>query len=154
MTSEFSTDLRRVWKQTRIPVIFRSPERKPLMVKLPFSPNNQDWLKGDKRNYPHWNAQFKCWETPRAWFNDLVDQCLRRHSKLYVIQPYRPEEKCAPACWNATGHECSCSCMGANHGKGHSQGWFIVSETFAARWGEAELACRLMEVDPDHKFDS
>jgi hypothetical protein len=34
--------------------------------------------------------------------------------------------------------------MGANHGFGNDGSWFEVSETFATRWGEEELACRLM----------
>jgi len=37
---------------------------------------------------------------------------LAKYSKVYVIQPYREQEKCSPTCQNAIGHECQCSCMG------------------------------------------
>ncbi|WP_354134437.1 hypothetical protein [Bradyrhizobium sp. S3.9.1] len=65
-------------------------------------------------------------------------------SKVYIIQPYREQEICARACQEAQGHECQCSCMGANHGVGNDGSWFEVSDTFSTRWGERELACRLL----------
>ena len=73
-----------------------------------------------------------------------IERSLAEYGKVYVIQPYREQEKCSPACQNATGHECQCSCMGLYHGAGNDGSWFEVSDTFAARWGEQELACRLM----------
>jgi hypothetical protein len=74
-----------------------------------------------------------------------VEQTLKKYKKLYIIQPYRVQEKCAPACWNAEKHECQCSCMGENHGMGNPSGkWFVVSETFATTWRQNELACRLL----------
>lgn len=94
---------------------------------------------------PQWKGKFKCWELPKSWFDDLVGKLVRRYGKLYIIQPYRKQEKCASRCMNAEGHECQCSCMGANHGLGGPDGsWFEVSDTFATRWGDQELACRLM----------
>ncbi|MEP1497973.1 MAG: hypothetical protein ABJK50_20985, partial [Pseudophaeobacter sp.] len=61
-----------------------------------------------------------------------------------IIQPYREQEICARACQEALGHECQCSCMGANHGAGNDGSWFEVSDTFSTRWGDRELACRLL----------
>jgi hypothetical protein len=81
---------------------------------------------------------------PKSWFNDLVDRALRLYGKVYIIQPYREQEICARACQEAQGHECQCSCMGANHGIGNDGSWFEVSDTFSSRWGERELACRLL----------
>ncbi len=150
MDSGTEQKLREIWKQDRIPVIYRQGKGKPLLVRLPYSPNNRDWLKSERRNKPVWDAKFKCWETPKAWFNSLVTQALKRYKKLYIIQPYRKQEKCAPACMNAIGHECQCSCMGANHGsQSLSNSWFVVSDAFATRWGEKELACRLMTANED-----
>ena len=63
---------------------------------------------------------------------------------VYIIQPYREQEICARACQEAQGHECQCSCMGANHGIGNDGSWFEVSDKFSTRWGERELACRLL----------
>jgi hypothetical protein len=89
---------------------------------------------------PRWIKDGKYWEVPNSWFNDLVNGALDRWGKVYIIQPYREQEKCAPACMNALGHECQCSCMGQNHGAGGSDsGWFVVAETFASRWHEKEL---------------
>ncbi len=134
-----------IWKQTRIPVLFRKGKGHKLMVKLPFADNNYTWLRNARRPKPVWNNQYKCWELPQAWFNDLVSRILTHYKKLYIIQPYREQEICAPACWNAKGHECQCSCMGENHGSQHPAGnWFTASDTFSTLWHERELACRLL----------
>lgn len=137
--------IRRVWNQRNIPVILRRGGKgQHLRIRLPFAKNNRDWLRDGKRLSPEWVQKEKYWETPKAWFNSIVDRILRRYGKLYVIQPYREQEICAPACLNATGHECQCSCMGANHGAGNDGSWFEVNETFATRWDDQVLACRLI----------
>lgn len=140
-----SSRLAQVWQQQLIPVAWRSGEKgEPLLAKLPYRVDNRTWLGSMGRSKPHWNAEHKYWEIPKSWFNALVDRSLQRFGKIYVVQPYREQEKCAPACMNAHGHECQCSCMGANHGAGNDGSWFEVSETFATRWHSRELACRLM----------
>lgn len=148
-------DLRLIWKQDAIPVIVRKGKGYKLRVKLP---NIRDDSKLQRRaraflqaarpkgRQPEWLNQYRGWEVSQDWFSNLVDHILARFGKLYIIQPYREQEKCALACMNAQGHECECSCMGANHGTGGPDaGWFEVSETFATRWGESHLACRLMK---------
>lgn len=136
-----------VWSQQDIPVVLRrSGKGERIRARLPYAANNRAWLQAGRRTEPVWNAGEKCWEFPKAWFNDFVRAALGRYGKLYVIQPYREQEVCAPACWNAQGHECQCSCMGANHGAGDGGRWFEVSETFATRWGRRHLACRLMQA--------
>jgi len=138
-------EIARVWRQKRIPVVYRASGSGPLLLRLPYAKDNYAWLRGYNQRKPKWDPQYKCWHTPRSWFNRLVDRCLNRFGKIYVIQPYREQEKCAPACWNAKGHECQCSCMGANHGSRSPEGrWFIVSNVFATRWRDQELACRLL----------
>ncbi len=145
MDSGTEQNLKQVWRQRSTPVIYRQGKGLPLLVRLPYSEDNREWLKAANRNKPSWDSQHKCWETPKAWFNDLIKRILVRYDKLYIIQPYQEQEKCAPACWNAVGHECQCSCMGANHGSHNSTNdWFVVSDSFATRWGDRELACRLM----------
>jgi hypothetical protein len=81
----------------------------PLMVGLPYRDGNKDWLRGDGRRRPRWQARYECWEVPAAWFDDLVRNLLLRFGQAYVVQPYRQMEKCAHACWNAKGFECECS---------------------------------------------
>lgn len=137
----------RIWKQGSVPVIYRRTGGLPLMVRLPYREGNGDWLRNDRRRKPTWNKRFKCWEVPKKWFDDLIHRVLRRFHRVYVIQPFRVQEKCAPACWNARGFECECSCMGANHGSNNPAGrWYIISETLAMLWHERELACRLIEL--------
>lgn len=137
--------IKQVWLQSRDPVIYRRGKGYPLLLRLPYQEDNRNWLRNGKRNNPVWDKSNKRWECPKAWFNDLVERSLERWGKLYVIQPYQHQEKCAPACWNAVGHECECSCMGEHHGSQNPAGnWFIVSDTFATKWQGKELACRLL----------
>ena len=146
----FSTDVsdrkqREVWNQQKIPVILRrGGNGQRLRARIPYAPDNKKWLQNARRLSPEWIDKYQCWELPKAWFNDFVIRALKRYRKLYIIQPYREQEKCSPSCLNARGHECQCSCMGANHGAGNDGSWFEVSDAFAFRWSEQYLACRLM----------
>lgn len=134
-----------IWNQDSIPVILRRGGKgQRLRVRLPYRTDNRRWLQESGRTVPTWVSVERYWETPKAWFNDLVERSLVRYQNLYIIQPFREQEKCAPACMNAVGHECQCSCMGANHGASNTGSWFEVSDTFATRWGQLHLACRLM----------
>lgn len=152
-TQMHSERLTEIWKQREIPVILRRDgplEKHRLRVPESFR-DCLDWLnslgKGRKPNgrmYVAWRGEY--WEIPKTWFNNFVNGALQRYGKVYVIQPYNEQEKCAPACMNAVGHICQCSCMGAHHGMGNDGSWFEVSETFATRWHGRELACRLMHA--------
>lgn len=136
-----------IWKQDKIPVVLRRGGKgQRLRVRLPYADDNRKWLQNGRRTNPDWIGGEKqnYWELPKAWFNDLVDRALRKYGKVYVIQPFREHEICARACMEAQGHECQCSCMGANHGAGVDGGWFEVSDSFAVRSREPQLACRLM----------
>lgn len=136
-----------IWWQSDMPVIVRQAESKPVLVRLSHSPKNYRLIKGRKRNKPHWNRQLECWEIPRAWFNEMIHVFLKRDEVVYLVQPYRVTQKCFPACWNAEGFICECSCMGDNHGSGHPGGrWYVVSDTFAFKWGYSEYACRRIKA--------
>jgi hypothetical protein len=134
-----------IWKQQAIPVILRRDGwHEKLRVRLPKADDDGKWINGLGKSRAVWIYGGSYWELPKSWFNKFVNEALVRYKSLYVVQPYREQEKCAPACMNASGHECECSCMGANHGAGNDGSWFEVSDTFATRWHERELACRLM----------
>jgi hypothetical protein len=138
-----SIALKHVWNQKQIPVVLRRTGKgEHLRVRLPFASDNRQWLQDGRRGTPEWIAAEAYWELPKAWFNDFVDRSLFRYGSVYIIQPYREQEKCSPACQNAVGHECDCSCMGLHHGAGNDGSWFEVSDTFSTRWGERMLACR------------
>jgi len=134
-----------IWEQDKIPVIRRRIGH-DLRVRLPYSDWNREWLQALGRNRPQWNRERKCWEVPRAWLKRLIEKCLQDFRQVYIVQPHREQEVCAPACRNATGYECECSCMGANHGSNDSdRSWRDVSETFSTRWGAEEIAARLLQ---------
>jgi hypothetical protein len=140
-------ELKKVWDQKERPVVLRRAKKgQRLRIRIPFSHDNFEWLKNGRRISPIWVNKFRCWELPKAWFNDLVERALVRYGWLYIVQPYREQEKCSPACLNASGYECQCSCMGAYHGAGNDGSWFEVSDTFATRWGDQQLACRLLTM--------
>lgn len=147
--------LRAIWNQQLIPVALRRTGKgERLRVRLPYAESNGEWLQNGRRSSPKWFTSKKYWELPRSWFNDFVNRSLERYGKVYVIQPYREQEKCAPACLNATGHECECSCMGENHGAGNDGSWFEVSDTFATRWHDRDLACRLLTAKKPTAYDT
>jgi hypothetical protein len=136
--------LDQVLRQTRIPVLIRRPGH-PLRAQLPYDPGNRSWLQEAGKRRPAWIASDKQWELPHSWFSDLLSRSVSRFGKAYVIQPYNEQEKCAPACWNAVGDICECSCMGVYHGSGHPGGrWKVFDEAFATRWRGSRLACRLV----------
>jgi hypothetical protein len=139
--------LKHVWEQGRIPVVLRRTAKgQRLRARLPYAENSVHWLQNGRRTTPLWIAGKKYWELPKVWFNDFVERSLAQYGQVYIIQPYREQEKCAPACQRAVGHECQCCCMGLHHGAGNDGSWFEVSDAFATRWGNQELACRLMRA--------
>lgn len=144
--TQHDTYLRGIWRQSSTPVIFRQGLGFPLLFKLPYRTDNRDWVRNGQRNKPDWNERYKCWEIPRAWFEKSIRAALERFGEIYVIQPLRMQQKCAPACWSAEGISCECSCMGENHGTGQPMGrWYVVSDTCAVSWGEHEYFSSLLK---------
>jgi hypothetical protein len=80
--------LREIWSQKKIPIAYRQAES--LLIRLPFAPNNRFWLKDNHRKAPAWDTRYKCWQAPRAWFENVVQRILKRFGKVYVIQPSEP----------------------------------------------------------------
>lgn len=144
---DHTEQLKNIWDHLSksTPVIFR-PDKGRLRVRLPYSASNRQWLKeGHPKTEPVWNSEKNYWCLPKRQFDELVNKCLEKHRKVYVIQPYLKQEKCVPACKNANGHECKCSCMGKNHGiQGVNSDWLIISNAFAAKFTDNEYACRLL----------
>jgi len=84
-----------------------------------------------------------------SWYDWLARRLLYKYSAVYLIQLYREQQKCAPACWNAEGLHCECSCMGENHGSGHpGERWREVSETFAFADKGPEVVNNLNRLQP------
>ncbi|MHB0790178.1 hypothetical protein [Bradyrhizobium sp. 5.13L] len=90
--------LKYVWGQERIPVVLRRTGKgQRLRVRIPFAETNRQWLQNGRRTPPVWTNGEKYWELPKAWFNDFVERAPAKYGKIYVIQPYREQEKCSPA---------------------------------------------------------
>lgn len=139
--------LREIWSQTNIAVIYRrAGSGESLLMRLPDDlPAPQLWVSKNPSRLVPYDERYKCWQPPRSRFNELIKRSIQQFGSVYVIQPFRTEEKCEPACWNALGADCECSCMGRNHGSGNPEGkWHVVAETFAVRWGDREYSCRLL----------
>jgi hypothetical protein len=58
----------------------------------------------------------------RVGNNGVFARCTNGH-KFFMLRAvkgtYSPDHKCDARCLNAKGHDCTCSCGGANHGRGH-----------------------------------
>lgn len=137
-------DINNIWKNKHTPVVYR-PKNNDIRIKLPWAHDNRKFLGGGTRKKePKWIKNKKYWALPKSRFNEIVENVLRHHKKIYIIQPYIETEVCAPACMNARGHECQCSCLGANHGSGNDGRWFEISESLALKYGNETLGCRLL----------
>jgi hypothetical protein len=101
MTMGASRSISEIWSQRGVPVVYRSGEKgESLAVRLPYRSDNYEWLRGPRARKPKWEAGRKFWTVPTAWFDELVERAAIRYGAVYVIQPHRRMEKCAPACWN------------------------------------------------------
>lgn len=137
--------LESIWRQSRFPALFRRGVGFKLWVRIEQSHENYELIKIN-RSIPQWIEKKVCYEVPADWFDKLVPILLRKFNFLYIIQPYREREECAPSCKSAKGHECDCPCLGRYHGAGYSgNGWFEVSEAYEVRWGELRWGCRLLK---------
>lgn len=140
-------DFNRFWKQTRFPVIFQRQRPARLLIRLPYAVDNRIWLRNGEKNIPNWDKENGAWEVPQAWFERVIRLSFTRYGACFVIQLYREKEVCAPACWNALGADCECSCMGANHSSGQPSGrWYEVGETFAVLWGVQRYSVRFLKA--------
>jgi hypothetical protein len=132
-----------IWRQKEIPVIYKTKDC--VLMKMPFDSNNRIIALSISGNKLSWHPNYKCWEISKGRFLLAVQQMLFHWGSTYVIQKFNKMEKCAPACWNAKGIDCKCSCMGEHHGSGSPDGrWYEISETCAIGWRGEEFSCRLL----------
>lgn len=144
--------MHKIWKEDPVVMLSKDNPKAPngVYVKFPGSKPPIGWVWGNRRNWPRYNVIFKCWVVPMSWFDDMVEKMLIHFGHVYVIETVQSQHVCAPACWNAIGIACKCSCNGLNHGKNQPAGdWRVVSEAFAVYKGESKLTCRLIKAQ-DH----
>ena len=135
-----------IWNNGEIPVMLRRGGSKPTRIRVPYRDDNRQYLRNGPKKQPAWDKVGKYWELPASRFDELVKLILNRFGEVYIIQPFREKEVCAPSCINAKGFKCECSCFGANHASGNNDGWYEVSDSLALRWGESKLGCRLLSL--------
>lgn len=138
--------VRALWRRANPPVIFERGSRNPLLVRLPYGEGNFDFLRAGSHRRPSWDPQFGAWELPRSWLDRIAERLVARWEGVWIVQRRYENLVCAPACWNAKGIDCVCSCGGENHGRGADPGvhWCVVSDTLAFARGEATYSARLM----------
>jgi hypothetical protein len=61
--------LKAIWHQGKTLVIFRRNNPFPVLVRVPFTDVNKEWLRNDRCAKPKGNDQFKAWEIPTALFD-------------------------------------------------------------------------------------
>ena len=73
-----------IWNQTEIPAILRRNGKAELLrLRIPSAATNRSWLQNDRRTTAEWIASKRCWEIPKAWFNDFVERALTTYGALY-----------------------------------------------------------------------
>ena len=146
MEVDVSGRLNSIWAQQTTPVFFVTKKGR-LLIRLPEDTQNYEWLKHGRRTSPTRNVDYQSWEAPKGWLDELVPRTLARHGRLYLVQLRSKRARCVPACWNATGYICVCSCGGANHGLGHPLAHRrTVSDVFATDWRGEHVACRMISA--------
>jgi hypothetical protein len=140
-------DIERIWRQSVTPVVYLPARKGDILVRLPDHRDNELLLSGDGHRRPilHATRPSYYWTLPRSRFSDIVRRLFARLGSVYVIQPHRKSEQCARVCWEASGLECSCSCLGEHHGAQSPEGrWYEVAEACAVRWRDSELRWTLL----------
>jgi hypothetical protein len=135
-----------VWGNGRIPVI-AVPPKGEIKLRLPYSEANREWLKISQRD-PRWDKVERCWFLPRSWLNRQARRIVGKFGRCYIVQSVCETETCSPACLNAAGIDCDCSCRGEHHGSGNEDAWFVINETFACRSEGREYSVRLVGGRP------
>jgi hypothetical protein len=141
--------LRQANRNNGIPVIVICEITKPgAWLVMPYWPDGSKWLQeGHSRHNHHYvrDPRPGHWVIPKAWVSELSQRLVALFRQCYLVQGLCKTEQCAPACWDAAGLECVCSCMGMNHGNGRPEGrWYEISETCAISWGAETLHYKLM----------
>jgi len=145
-------DINTIFSQNSFPVVCNPPTDSGLWIKIPADWNDKDdprryhWLCNLLPRKPRWFLQYKSWIIPERHLQLITKELLDKFGCVILLQLHREKEVCAPACWNAQGLECHCSCLGVNHGAGQPGGrWYIVGEAYAVQWaGDLKVSCQYL----------
>lgn len=87
--------------------------------------------------------------------NGYFARCPQRHRFFPLKQikgTYSPDHKCDSRCLNARGHNCTCSCGGANHGRGYTVAHVVEAKTTSEMGYESASSAAYPKraYDPSH----
>lgn len=132
----------KIWFQNEIPAIKR-PSKGRIQIVIPEGIHGSYDLSFPNYRDPEWMGSH--WELPPGRLDDIAYVLLRKHSYLYLIQPYSPSSKCTSRCRNASKLKCKCSCLGLNHGANNEeQNWYETTESFLVKLETQILSVRLL----------
>lgn len=82
------------------------------------------------RARPEWDHGGGSWSLATRHFIELAGVLVKQYGRILLGREYNSSESCNPRCMNASGYECTCSCLARNHGRGGwMSGWRITAET-------------------------
>jgi hypothetical protein len=120
-----------------LPWVYRPVEGR-VQTKMPYGGSNRSWLHAHlgERIRPDYEGN-GVWAIARNHLQDLVDGLAGRFGRVDVILDFRTTERCDTRCRDARGDECTCSCLGENHGgAAYWRYWIEVGGTTLVAGGE------------------
>lgn len=144
MKLESLQELRVFLVESKIPVLLNPKTKGKIMLRFPNEEKHQAFVEAGQKSEPEWKP-YGAWLVARSALRSHAQRCIGEWGSCWIVQSYREKEVCAPACQNALGLECHCSCMGLYHGheaEASSGKWHVVNEAFCVRWGDVVYAVR------------
>lgn len=131
------------------------PRRDRLRVKMPERRGEYDWLLRvcGVHTRPEWDGKAKVWKVARVHLQPVIAALAEAHGEVRVIIDQVATTKCGPACQGARGDECSCQCLGDNHGigRGRRSGWIRVGEEWLIKHEVKRIEYRVTKEPADRR---
>jgi hypothetical protein len=118
----------RVWRP--------APTGRRIVIRLPYAEGTRLWLRDvcGPGTRPEFDRTRKVWLVARPHFRRVVDALALRYGVVDVYVDHMVRSACGKLCQDATGDDCTCSCLGDNHGS-HTwrREWHQVDEHWLIR---------------------
>lgn len=100
----------RVWRP--------APAGRRIVIRLPYAEGHRFWLRDvcGSGTRPDFDPVRKVWLVARPHFRRVVDALALRYGVVDVYVDHTVRSACGKLCRDATGDDCTCSCLGDNHG--------------------------------------
>jgi hypothetical protein len=116
-----------------LPWVRRNYDETRLWVWMPYQDgSNRRWILEElgARVRPDWNREAKRWEIARPHLATITAALAERFGEVDVYLEFSTTERCDWRCEQADGDDCTCSCMGDNHGgSAYWRRWRLVGDT-------------------------